>query len=213
MENVLKDMNPVIQMLIVMSIFSLLPFVFSCMTSFLRFVVVFSMLKTAMGTQQVPPGIVIIGLSMILTFYTMGPVFQKMYEVGQVPYQKTNNLVLAISEGSKPLKEFMMKQTRQSDLEFFVSLSQKTPPKSPDEITIWQVAPAYITSELKTAFEIGFIIFVPFIVLDLVVANILLALGMFMLSPTIISLPFKLLIFIAVDGWAMIVHGLVTSYN
>lgn len=213
MENVLKDMNPVIQMLIVMSIFSLLPFVFSCMTSFLRFVVVFSMLKTAMGTQQVPPGVVIIGLSMILTFYTMGPVFQKMYEVGQVPYQKTNNLVLAISEGSKPLKEFMMKQTRQSDLEFFVSLSQKTPPKSPDEITIWQVAPAYITSELKTAFEIGFIIFVPFIVLDLVVANILLALGMFMLSPTIISLPFKLLIFIAVDGWAMIVHGLVTSYN
>lgn len=213
MESVLKDMNPVIQMLIVMSIFSLLPFVFSCMTSFLRFVVVFSMLKTAMGTQQVPPGMVIIGLSMILTFYTMGPVFQKMYEVGQVPYQKTNNLVLAISEGSKPLKEFMMKQTRQSDLEFFVSLSQKTPPKSPDEITIWQVAPAYITSELKTAFEIGFIIFVPFIVLDLVVANILLALGMFMLSPTIISLPFKLLIFIAVDGWAMIVHGLVTSYN
>lgn len=213
MENVLKDMNPVIQMLIVMSIFSLLPFVFSCMTSFLRFVIVFSMLKTALGTQQVPPGVVIIGLSMILTFYTMGPVFQKMYEVGQVPYQKTNNLVLAISEGSKPLKEFMMKQTRQSDLEFFVSLSQKTPPKSPDEITIWQVAPAYITSELKTAFEIGFIIFVPFIVLDLVVANILLALGMFMLSPTIISLPFKLLIFIAVDGWAMIVHGLVTSYN
>lgn len=213
MENVLKDMNPVIQMLIVMSIFSLLPFVFSCMTSFLRFVIVFSMLKTALGTQQVPPAIVIIGLSMILTFYTMGPVFQKMYEVGQVPYQKTNNLVLAISEGSKPLKEFMMKQTRQSDLEFFVSLSQKTPPKSPDEITIWQVAPAYITSELKTAFEIGFIIFVPFIVLDLVVANILLALGMFMLSPTIISLPFKLLIFIAVDGWAMIVHGLVTSYN
>lgn len=213
MENVLKDMNPVIQMLIVMSIFSLLPFVFSCMTSFLRFVIVFSMLKTALGTQQVPPGVVIIGLSMILTFYTMGPVFQKMYEVGQVPYQKTNNLVLAISEGSKPLKEFMMKQTRESDLEFFVSLSQKTPPKSPDEITIWQVAPAYITSELKTAFEIGFIIFVPFIVLDLVVANILLALGMFMLSPTIISLPFKLLIFIAVDGWAMIVHGLVTSYN
>jgi flagellar biosynthetic protein FliP len=107
----------------------------------------------------------------------------------------------------------MMKQTRQSDLEFFVSLARKTPPASPEEITIWQVAPAYITSELKTAFEIGFIIFVPFIVLDLVVANILLALGMFMLSPTIISLPFKLLIFIAVDGWALIVQGLVSSYN
>lgn len=213
MENVLKDINPVIQMLIVMTMFSLLPFVFSCMTSFLRFVIVFSMLKTAMGTQQVPPAIVIIGLSMILTFYTMGSVFQKMYEMGSVPYNKNGNIVLAIDEGSKPLKEFMMKQTREGDLEFFVSLSQKTPPKSPDEITIWQVAPAFITSELKTAFEIGFIIFVPFIILDLVVANILLALGMFMLSPTIISLPFKLLIFIAVDGWALIVQGLVSSYN
>src|SRR5574344_2626617 len=199
MESVLKDMNPVIQMLVVISTFSLLPFVFSCMTSFLRFVIVFSMLKTAMGTQQVPPSIVIIGLSMILTFYTMGPVFQKCYDMGSVPYQKNQNMIEAINEGSKPLKEFMMKQTRESDLAFFVELSQKKAPKSPDEITIWQVAPAFIMSELKTSFEIGFIIFVPFIVLDLVVSNILLALGMFMLSPTIISLPFKLLIFIAVD--------------
>lgn len=213
MDTVLKDINPVLQMLIVMTVFSLIPFVFCCMTSFLRFVIVFSMLKTAMGTQQVPPSIVIIGLAMILTFYTMGTTFTKMYELGSVPYQKNQNMIEAINEGSKPLKEFMMKQTRESDLAFFVELSQKTPPKSPDEITIWQVAPAFIISELKTAFEIGFVIFVPFIVLDLVVANILLALGMFMLSPTIISLPFKLLIFIAVDGWALIVQGLVTSYN
>ena len=209
----IKDLNPIIQMLIVMTVFSLLPFVFCCMTSFLRFVVVFSMLKTAMGTQQVPPSIVIIGLSMILTFFTMGSTFQRMYEMGSVPYNQNHNIVEAINEGSKPLKEFMMKQTRESDLAFFFFFSQKTPPKSPEEITIWQVAPAFIISELKTAFEIGFIIFVPFIVLDLVVANILLALGMFMLSPTIISLPFKLLIFIAVDGWALIVQGLVTSYN
>ena len=150
---------------------------------------------------------------MILTFYTMGGTFQKMYEMGSVPYQKNQNIVAAIDEGSKPLKEFMMKQTRESDLAFFIELSKKRPPESPDEITIWEVAPAYIISELKTAFEIGFVIFVPFIVLDLVVANILLALGMFMLSPTIISLPFKLLIFIAVDGWALIVQGLVSSYN
>lgn len=213
MENALKDMNPVIQMLVVMTMFSLLPMLFCCMTSFLRFVIVFSMLKTALGTQQVPPSIVIIGLSIILTFYTMGSVFQKMYDMGQVPYAKKGDLIAAVSEGSKPLKEFMMKQTRESDLEFFVSMTQKTPPKSPDEITIWQVAPAYIISELKTAFEIGFIIYVPFIVLDLVVANVLLALGMFMLSPTIISMPFKILIFIAVDGWALIVQGLVSSYN
>lgn len=213
MDSVIKDINPVIQMLIVMSVFSLLPFVFCCMTSFLRFVIVFSMLKTAMGTQQVPPSIVVIGLSIILTFFTMGSTFQKMYDMGSIPYQKNQNIVEAINQGSKPLKEFMMKQTRESDLAFFVEISQKTPPKSPEDITIWQVAPAFIISELKTAFEIGFIIFVPFIVLDLVVANILLALGMFMLSPTIISLPFKLLIFIAVDGWALIVQGLVTSYN
>lgn len=213
MDSVLNNMNPVLQMLIVMTVFSLIPFVFCCMTSFLRFVIVFSMLKTAMGTQQVPPSIVIIGLAMILTFYTMGGTFQKMYEMGSVPYQKNQNMVEAINEGSKPLKEFMMKQTRESDLAFFIEMTQKTPPKSPDEVTVWQVAPAFIISELKTSFEIGFIIFVPFIVLDLVVANILLALGMFMLSPTIISLPFKLLIFIAVDGWALIVQGLVTSYN
>ena len=209
----LKDLNPVLQMLVVMSVFSLLPFMFCCMTSFLRFTIVFSMLKTALGTQQVPPSIVIIGLSMILTFYTMSGVFQKMYEYGSVPYKSSKNIVLALEQGSKLLKEFMMKQTRESDLAFFVELSHKTPPKSPEEINMWEVAPAYILSELKTAFEIGFVVFVPFIVLDLVVANILLALGMFMLSPTIISLPFKLLIFIAVDGWALIVQGLVQSYN
>ncbi len=213
MDSVIKDINPVLQMLIVMTVFSLLPLVFCCMTSFLRFVIVFSMLKTALGTQSVPPAIVIVGLSMILTFFTMGPTFQKMYDMGSVPYQKNQNIIMAIDEGSKPLKEFMMKQTRESDLAFFIQLTKKKAPSSPEEISIWEVAPAYIMSELKTAFEIGFVIFVPFIVLDLVVANILLALGMFMLSPTIISLPFKLLIFIAVDGWALIVQGLVTSYN
>lgn len=211
--DVFANFNPVLQMLVVMSLFSLLPFMFCCMTSFLRFTIVFSMLKTALGTQQVPPSIVIIGLSMILTFYTMGNVFQKMYDMGSIPYQRNQDLVQTINQGSKPLKEFMMKQTRESDLAFFIELSNKKPPDNPEEITIWQVAPAYILSELKTAFEIGFVVFVPFIVLDLIVANILLALGMFMLSPTIISLPFKLLIFIAVDGWALIVQGLVQSYN
>lgn len=212
MENVLKDLSPVLQLLIVMASFSLLPFIFCCMTSFLRFIIVFSLLKSAMGVQ-VPPALATVGLCLILTFYTMGGVFQQMYEQGSIPYEKNKNLVMAINEGSKPLKEFMMKQTRQSDLTFFIELKQKKMPESPDDITIWEVAPAYILSELKTAFEIGFIIYVPFIVLDLVVANILLALGMMMLSPTIISLPFKLLIFIAVDGWALIVQGLVQSYN
>ncbi len=213
MDNLLKDINPVIQLLIAMAAFSLLPFIFVSMTPFLRFTVVFSMLKTAMGTNSVPPAITLIGLSLILTFYTMSPVFDKMYQEYQIPYQKNQNVIEALNASSKPLKEYMLKQTRQGDLAFFVEKTRKQPPSTPDELTIWEVAPAYIVSELKTAFEIGFIIYVPFIVLDLVVANILLALGMFMLSPQIVSTPFKLLIFIAVDGWSLIVKGLVESFN
>ncbi len=213
METVLKDLSPVLQLLAVMATFSLLPFMFVCMTSFLRYAIVFGFLKQALGAQQIPPAIVLVGLSIILTFYTMGPTFQQMYEVGSKPYQESGSMVLAISEGSKPLKEFMLKQTRENDLAFFVQLTRKEAPQNIEDITIWEVAPAYILSELKTAFEISFIIFVPFIVLDLVIANVLLALGMFMLSPTIISLPFKLLIFIAVDGWGLIVNGLVGSFN
>ncbi len=213
MENILKDINPVIQLLIVMATFSLLPFVFVAMTPFLRFTIVFSMLKTAMGTNSVPPAMVLVGLSLILTLYTMAPVFDNMYQAYQVPYQKTHNIVEGLNASSKPLKEYMLKQTRQADLAFFVEKTRGQAPKSPDELTLWEVAPAYIISELKTAFEIGFIIYVPFIVLDLIVANILLALGMFMLSPQIVSTPFKLLIFIAVDGWSLIVKGLVESFN
>ncbi len=213
METILKDLSPVLQLLMVMAMFSLLPFMFVCMTSFLRYAIVFGFLKQALGAQQIPPAIVLVGLSVILTFYTMGPVFQQMYDVGSKPYQENGSIVLAISEGSKPLKEFMLKQTREKDLAFFVQLTRKEAPQSVEDVTIWEVAPAYILSELKTAFEISFIIFIPFIVLDLVVANVLLALGMFMLSPTIVSLPFKLLIFIAVDGWSLIVNGLVGSFN
>ncbi|MBQ3102114.1 flagellar type III secretion system pore protein FliP [bacterium] len=213
METVLKDLNPVLQLLIVMATFSLIPFIFVCLTPFLRYVIVFSMFKTAIGTQTVPPAMVLIGLSIILTFYSMAPVFDQMYKAGSVPYQKNGDMVLAIQEGSKPLKEFMLKNTREADLAFFVEKARGKAPNTPEELTLWEVAPAFIISELKTAFEIGFIIYIPFIVLDLVVANILLALGMFMLSPTIISLPFKLLIFIAVDGWSLIVKGLVESFN
>ena len=213
MDNLLKDINPVIQLIVTMAAFSLLPFIFVSMTPFLRFTIVFSMLKTAMGTNSVPPAITLIGLSLILTVYTMSPVFDQMYKEYQIPYQKNHNVVEAINASSKPLKEYMLKQTRQSDLAFFVEKTRKIAPQTPDELTIWEVAPAYIVSELKTAFEVGFIIYVPFIILDLIVANILLALGMFMLSPQIVSTPFKLLIFIAVDGWSLIVKGLVESFN
>jgi len=213
MDDLLKDLNPVIQLLLFMASLSFMPIVFISMTSFLRFIIVFSILKTALGTQQVPPGMVIIGLSVILTFYTMSPVFSDMYEAAQKPYKESGSLALAVKEGAEPLKMFMMKQTRQKDVSFFIETLNKKPPATPADISFFEVAPAYIMSELKTSFEIGFIIFIPFIVIDLIVANILLALGMFMLSPTIISLPFKLLIFIAVDGWGMIIHGLVRSFN
>lgn len=213
MDVLLKDMNPVLQLLLTMAMFTLLPFVFMCMTSFLRFVIVFSMLKTAMGTNSVPPAMVLIGLCVIMTFYTMSPVFEKMYEAGRIPYEQNGNIVMAVEKGSEPLKEFMLKQTRQEDIAFFIEKTRKVKPETPEELTLWEVAPAYILSELRTSFEIGFIIYVPFTVLDLVVANILLALGMFMLSPTIVSLPFKLLIFVAVDGWSLIVKGLVESFN
>lgn len=213
MDDLLRDLNPTFQLLVLMAALTFLPFVFVTMTSFLRFIIVFSILKTALGTQQVPPGMVIIGLSMILTLYTMSPVLSDIYQAGYKPYQETGSIVTALKEGSKPLKMFMMKQTRQKDIAFFIETMGKEAPETPEDIGLFEVAPAYIMSELKTGFEIGFIIFIPFIVIDLIVANILLALGMFMLSPTIISLPFKLLIFIAVDGWSLIVNGLVTSFN
>lgn len=213
MNSLIQNLDPVLQLLIVMSCFSLLPFVFTCMTSFMRYAIVFSFLKQAMGTQSIPPSIVLLGLSIIMTFYSMGGVFQSMWEAGYEPYQKSGSMVEAVVEGSKPLKEFMLKNTRETDMAYFLEKSRGKAPESPEDITIWEVAPAFILSELKTAFEIGFIIYIPFIVLDMVVANVLLALGMFMLSPTIISLPFKLLIFIAVDGWSLVVHGLAGSYN
>jgi flagellar biosynthesis protein FliP len=213
MDELLKNLDPAIQLILLMASLSLLPFVLVCMTSFMRYIIVLSILRTALGTQQVPPGMVIIGLSLILTFYTMSPVFSQMYNDGYKPYKQTGSIILAMKEGSEPLKEFMMRQTNQSDVAFFVEMAHKKPPKNPDEIGIFEVAPAYMLSELKSAFEIGFVIFIPFVVLDIVIANVLLALGMFMLSPTIISLPFKLLIFIAVDGWSLIVNGLVQSFN
>lgn len=213
MEQTIQNLDPAIQLLIVMASFTFLPIMIITMTSFLRFVIVFSILKTALGTQQVPPSMVIVGLSLILTMYTMAPVFNEMYESGHKVYAEGASMVTAMQEGAKPLTAFMLRQSKQDDVAFFVNLSKNRPPNTPDDVNLFEAAPAFMISELRTGFEIGFVIFIPFIVLDLVVANILLALGMFMLSPTIISLPFKLLIFIAVDGWGLIVEGLVKSFN
>lgn len=207
-------LDPALQLMLLMAAMSLLPFMFVCMTSFLRYVIVFSILKTALGTQQVPPAMVLVGLALILTMYTMGPVFGEIYDKTAPMMAKPNaDLIQVMDKGSQPLKNFMMRQTRQSDLQVFLRLSRKQAPRGPEELSLWEIAPAFMLSELRTSFEIGFVIFVPFVVLDLVVANVLLALGMMMLSPTIISLPFKILVFVAVDGWSLIVNGLAQSFN
>lgn len=211
--SLIQNMDPALQLILLMGSLSLIPFVVVSMTSFLRYVVVLSILKTALGTQQVPPGIVLVGMSLVLTLYTMAPVFGEMQERLNPVMTQKQSVVKVFEAISIPLRNFMMRQTRQSDVEFFVKMARKTPPASAYELTLWEVAPAYLISELRTAFEIGFVLFIPFIVLDIVVANILLALGMMMLSPTIISLPFKILIFVAVDGWSLVVNGLVQSFN
>ncbi len=213
MDSALVNLDPSIQLMLLMASLSLIPFVVVSMTSFLRYIIVLSILKTALGTQQVPPAIVLVGMGLVLTLYTMSPVFSEMYERIEPGLSGGQNVAQLMGEASVPLKNFMMRQTRESDIAFFLEMAREKMPESPEEIEIWEVAPAYLISELRTAFEIGFIIFIPFIVLDMVVANILLALGMFMLSPTIISLPFKILIFVAVDGWSLIINGLVQSFN
>jgi flagellar biosynthesis protein FliP len=211
---VLSQLDPSLQMVLTIGGLGLLPFIVVSMTSFLRFTIVLSILKQAMGTQQVPPGIVLVGLALIMSLYTMGPVLNQIGDVAMPALQKKqSNAIEAIALGSEPLKQFMMRQTRQSDLKFFLELSHKTMPGGPKDIHILEVAPAFMISEMRTAFEIGFVLFIPFIVIDIVVSNILLALGMMMLSPTVISLPFKILIFVAVDGWSLLVSGLIQSFN
>lgn len=213
MDVMFGKLDPALQLIILMASLSLIPLVVVSMTSFLRYMIVFSILKTALGTQQVPPAIVLVGMSLILTMYTMAPVFGEIGQKIEPIMRRNGSVVQLMVSGSEPLKTFMMRQTRQSDVAYFLQLSRSKPPDSPKDLSLWEVAPAFMVSELRTAFEIGFIIFIPFIVIDLVVANILLALGMMMLSPTIISLPFKILIFVAVDGWSLIVNGLVQSFN
>ena len=213
MEALFSNLDPSLQLILLIAALSLLPFIFVSLTSFMRYVIVLSILKTALGTQQVPPGPVLIGIAMILTFYSMGPTMGEMLHKIEKPIQQKQSIMVVLNEASKPLKNFMLRQTRKEDISFFVELSRNKPPQSADDLNIFEVAPGFMISELRTSFEIGFLIFIPFIVVDLVVANILLALGMMMLSPTIVSLPFKILIFIAVDGWSMVINGLVKSFN
>lgn len=213
-QNMLPNMEPSLQIIILMVVLSMLPLMILTMTPFLRIIIVLSLLRTSLGTQQVPPNMVMIGMAVILTGYVMGPTLTQINETALIPLSNQRITVpQAIGESYKPIRNFMLKQTEMKDLAFFYRISKTPNPRSPEEVGFRELIASFLLSELRTAFQIGFLIFIPFLVIDLIIANILLALGMIMLSPTIVSLPFKLLIFVAVDGWALILKGLVESFN
>jgi flagellar biosynthetic protein FliP len=203
-----------IKILIMMTVLTLLPSIIMMTTSFTRIIIVFGFLKSALGTQNAPPSQVLIGLSLFLTFFIMAPTVTTINNNAVQPY--INNQITqeqAITAGEKPLKNFMLKQTRQTDLKLFMDAAKDNPKTPIDKIPMHVVIPAFIISELKTAFIIGFLLYIPFIIIDFVVASILMSMGMFMVSPVMISLPFKLLLFVMVDGWYMIVKSLILSFS
>ena len=199
-----------IQLILSLSLISLVPFFLISVTSFLRIVIVFALARTAVGTQQVPPNTVIVGLAIFMTVFVMAPVWEEVNETAVKPYNKGKiSQMKAFEIGMKPLQKFMIKQTREKDLALFVQFSKIKPPKTADEVPIYVLIPSFMI----TAFQIGFLLFIPFIMIDLTVANILLSLGMFMLSPVMVSLPFKVLLFVLVDGWNLITRGLLLSFR
>jgi len=202
-----------IQTLLFLTSLTFLPALVLIMTSFTRIVIVLSLLRQALGTVQAPPNQVIVGLSLLLTFFVMAPVFERMYSEAYVPFSERRlSFNEALDRGAVPLRSFMLKQTRQTDLALFVKLAKAPPLESPEQVPMKVLVPAYVISELKTAFQIGFVVFIPFLIIDLVVSSVLMSMGMMMLSPVIISLPFKLMLFVLVDGWNLLVGSLVQSF-
>ena len=209
-----KEINsPVIEVFLLISFLSFLPAVLIMLSSFTRIVVVLSFLRHAFGGQQVPPNMVIIGLSLFLTFFVMSPTINVINENAISPYiEEDIKFGEAVEQAVPPLKKFMLKQTRQKDIALFVGLTKQEQPESPEAVKMNILIPAFAISELKTAFEIGFLLFLPFLIIDMVVASILLSMGMMMLPPIMISLPFKLLLFVLVDGWNLIVGSMMRSF-
>lgn len=184
------------------------------MTPFLRMVLVMSLLRQALGLQNSPPNMVLIGLALVLTGYVLGPEIGQINTEALVPLANNEiKLPEALSRGYAPLKQHMLRNVDTKDLKFFYKLSKSPLPKNPNEVAFRELGAGYLLGELRKAFQIGFLVFIPFLVIDLIVANILLALGMIMLSPTIVSLPFKIMVFVAIDGWDLIVKGLAQSFN
>nr|EPB95126.1 flagellar biosynthesis protein FliP [Pseudomonas plecoglossicida NB2011] len=203
-----------LQILLIMTALSFIPAFVILMTSFTRIIIVFSILRQALGLQQTPSNQVLTGMALFLTMFIMAPVFDRVNQDALQPYLKEQMTAQqAIDKAQGPLKDFMLAQTRQSDLDLFMRLSKRTDIAGPDQVPLTILVPAFVTSELKTAFQIGFMIFIPFLIIDMVVASVLMAMGMMMLSPLIISLPFKIMLFVLVDGWALIMGTLAGSFG
>jgi flagellar biosynthetic protein FliP len=204
----------VIQLIAFVTVLSLAPSILIMMTSFTRIVVVLSLLRTALGTATAPPNAVIIALAMFLTAFVMGPALQTAYDAGVRPL--VNNEITveqAFDRSSAPLKTFMQKNVRPKDLALFSDMSHEPQPATPEEMSLRILVPAFMISELKRAFEIGFLLFLPFLIIDLVVASVLMSMGMMMLPPVVVSLPFKLIFFVLVDGWSLVAGSLIQSYG
>jgi len=204
----------VIQLIALLTVLSLAPSILVMVTSFTRIVVVLSILRTALGTATAPPNTVIVSLALFLTAFVMGPSLQRAYDVGIKPLV-ANQITTeqAFERSSGPIRDFMLKNVREKDLKLFVDMAHETAPASPEDLSMRIVVPAFMISELRRAFEIGFLLFLPFLIIDLVVASVLMSMGMMMLPPVVVSLPFKLIFFVLVDGWSLVAGSLVQSYG
>lgn len=202
-----------VQTLVFITSLTFLPAILLMMTSFTRIIIVFGLLRSALGTPSAPPNQVLLGLALFLTFFIMAPVFDKIYTDAYQPFSENKiQMDEAVERGSKPLREFMLRQTREADLALFARLADTPPLEGPEVVPMRILLPAYVTSELKTAFQIGFTVFIPFLIIDLVIASVLMALGMMMVPPATIALPFKLMLFVLVDGWQLLVGSLAQSF-
>lgn len=202
-----------VKLMLLLTVMSLAPSILILMTSFTRIVIVLSFVRTSLATQQMPPNQVIVGLALFLTFFVMAPTFQEVNKEALQPlFKEEITLDEAYDKASLPFKEFMSKHTRQSDLNLFLSYAKEEQPKSVEDISLTTLVPAYTLSELKTAFQMGFMIFIPFLVIDMIVASVLMSMGMMMLPPVMISLPFKILLFVLVDGWYLVMKSLLESF-
>ena len=203
-----------VQTLLFLVSIAFLPAVLLVMTAFTRIIIVLSLLRQALGTMQAPPNQVLIGLALFLTFFVMAPVFERVYDEAYVPLaERRIGFEQAVERGALPLKSFMLRQTRPADLALFAKLASQPPADDAAATPMRILAPAYVISELKTAFQIGFVVLIPFLIIDLVVSSVLMSMGMMMLSPVVISLPFKLMLFVLVDGWNLLVGSLVQSFD